>query len=347
MAIGDISGLTSTPELSETAHRVYAYAVNRMRFSPEELEAALGLPAETAEQVVDELERLHLVGRIINDDRQLTPVAPQSAAARVLAPMENLLRDLQLTIDRTRCQILALEPEYHAGAAHLARIERVELVTDLASVRAIIQDAAHRCLNEVLTAQPGGGRRTEVLAEAAARDEEMLARGVAMRTIYQHTARYSPPTIAYVEHITALGGQVRTTGDRVRRMLVFDRSVAVIEVQENPDAALVIREPNIIDFMRATFEQSWLRGLPFATSVDRAQASAISDDLRQAIISLLSLGMDDKSIARRLGMSDRTCQRHISDIMSRIGAKSRFQAGYLIRDRQGPDPARPPDGAAA
>ncbi len=346
MAIGDKSEISTTPQLSETARRVYAYAVNRIRFSPEELVASLGLSAESAEQVVGELEELHLVGRIIDNQSQLTPVAPESAAARVLAPLEQLLRDLQLNVDRTRSQILALEPEYHAGAAHLARTERVELVTDLASVRAIIQDAAYRCTNEVLTAQPGGGRRTEVLAEAAGRDEEMLSRGIAMRTIYQHTARYSPPTIAYVEHITALGGEVRTTGDRVRRMLVFDRSVAVIEVQENPDAALVIREPNIIDFMRATFEQTWLRGLPFASSVNRAQASAISDDLRQAIVSLLSQGMDDKSIARRLGMSDRTCQRHISDLMSRIGAKSRFQAGFLIRDQQRADGPQPPDGAA-
>ncbi|WP_410092509.1 hypothetical protein [Streptomyces sp. uw30] len=33
--------------------------------------------------------------------------------------------------------------------------------------------------------------------------------------------------------------------------------------------------------------------------------------------------------ALRLGMSVRTCRRHIADTMVELGAQSRFQAGYL------------------
>ncbi|MFE1789727.1 hypothetical protein ACFW7J_15290 [Streptomyces sp. NPDC059525] len=44
-------------------------------------------------------------------------------------------------------------------------------------------------------------------------------------------------------------------------------------------------------------------------------------------------------------MSERTCQRHIAGIMRAVGAKSRFQAGYLLsataacrEPEEGPDP---------
>jgi hypothetical protein len=44
------------------------------------------------------------------------------------------------------------------------------------------------------------------------------------------------------------------------------------------------------------------------------------------------LGYDDKVVAKRLGISLRTFQRHLADIMRRIGARNRLHAGYLLRD---------------
>lgn len=43
--------------------------------------------------------------------------------------------------------------------------------------------------------------------------------------------------------------------------------------------------------------------------------------------------MKDEMIARRLGMSLRTCRKHIAESMETLGASSRFQAGYLARAR--------------
>ncbi|MFF8729062.1 hypothetical protein ACF073_21570 [Streptomyces sp. NPDC015171] len=38
-------------------------------------------------------------------------------------------------------------------------------------------------------------------------------------------------------------------------------------------------------------------------------------------------------IARRLGVSLRTCRKHIADLFQELGADSRFQAGYLTAAR--------------
>ncbi|EFL17134.1 regulatory protein [Streptomyces sp. C] len=260
-----------------------------------------------------------------------------------MAPLALLVRETHDEMDRLRGRLEALVPAYEAGAAHrdLSGSGRLELVTDLGAVRGLITELAAGCERELLTSQPGGGRPQESLEEAVGRDESLLARGVRMRTIYQHTARYSRPTAAYVERITALGAQVRTLGDGLMRMLIFDAHTGLMAVPDRQGAALVVREPSVVHFMTTAFERSWSGARPFPSTVSPEAARSLSDELRRTIVRLLSDGLEDKVIARRLGMSERTCQRHIAEIMRAIGAKSRFQAGYLLStaNRSGlPDP---------
>ncbi|MGW0395423.1 LuxR C-terminal-related transcriptional regulator [Streptomyces sp. NPDC003042] len=317
-------------ELSPAALRLYAYAVERHAFTAADATAALGARAAAA---VTELAAAHLLQRTPGDGpERWSAVAPRAAAARALAPLALLARETHDEMDRTRGRLEALVPAYEAGAAHRGPdgSGRLELVTDLGAVRGLIAELVAGCERELLTSQPGGGRPLETLEEAVGRDESLLARGVRMRTIYQHTARYSRPTAAYVERVRALGAEVRTVGDGLMRMLVFDRHTGLMAVPDRAGAALVVREPSVVHFMTAAFERSWLAAEPFSTTVSPEAARSISDELRQTIVTLLSEGLEDKVIARRLGMSQRTCQRHIAEIMRAVGAKSRFQAGYLL-----------------
>ena len=49
--------------------------------------------------------------------------------------------------------------------------------------------------------------------------------------------------------------------------------------------------------------------------------------LHQDIAKLMAQGFTDEAVARKLGMSVRTCRRHIAALMGSIDAVSRFQAG--------------------
>ncbi|MEU3315263.1 helix-turn-helix transcriptional regulator [Streptomyces sp. NPDC006687] len=317
-------------DLSPAARRLYAFAVERHAFTPAEAIAALGARAAAA---VTELAAAHLLQRAPGDGpERWCAVAPRAAAARALAPLALLVRETHDEMDRLRARLEALVPAYEAGTAHRddGRAGRLELVTDLGAVRGLIAELAAGCERELLTSQPGGGRPQEALEEAVGRDESLLARGVRMRTIYQHTARYSRPTAAYVERVTALGARVRTVDDGLMRMLIFDGHTGLMPVPDRQGAALVVREPSVVHFMTSAFERSWLQARPFPTTVSPEAAKSLSDELRRTIVLLLSEGLEDKAIARRLGMSERTCQRHIAEIMRAIGAKSRFQAGYLL-----------------
>jgi len=57
-------------------------------------------------------------------------------------------------------------------------------------------------------------------------------------------------------------------------------------------------------------------------------------DLRDArILSLLSDGRSDSTIARESGISLRTVERRVRSLMDRLGAKTRFQAGVQAARR--------------
>ena len=51
----------------------------------------------------------------------------------------------------------------------------------------------------------------------------------------------------------------------------------------------------------------------------------VSADVRLTIAHLLVDGLEDKVVARRLGMSLRTYQRHLSSMMQDLGARNRLR----------------------
>ena len=73
----------------------------------------------------------------------------------------------------------------------------------------------------------------------------------------------------------------------------------------------------------------------------------------RAVIHLLGLGQDNRSIARALALSERTVKRHISAILAKLRLQSRLQAGLialLVLTGASPDlPAGPwwPEGRMA
>ncbi|MFE2286846.1 LuxR C-terminal-related transcriptional regulator [Streptomyces sp. NPDC059443] len=360
-------------QLSTVARRLYGYAAERHAFTEAEAAEVLGDPADVCAAIA-ELAAAHLLqprpdghadgpvdgpaqgsadgpaqGRAPEPPSRppvrWSAVSPRTATARTLAPLALRVRETHEEMDRLRALLETLVPQYEAGSSQRDRdgADSLELITDQDALRDLLQGFAASAECEILTCHPGGGRPPAILAEAVLRDEALLTRGVRMRTIYQHTARYSPPTAAYVERVTALGSQVRTVGDGLMRMILVDRHTGLMEVQGDTKAALLVREPNVVHFMVQTFERSWAVAEPFTTTVGPDQARSISEELRQTIVRLLAEGMEDKVIARRLGMSERTCQRHIAEIMRAVGAKSRFQAGYLLSAAAAPAPrASPP-----
>ncbi|MEG3628472.1 LuxR C-terminal-related transcriptional regulator [Streptomyces poriticola] len=262
---------------------------------------------------------------------ELRAVAPEDAVACVVGPLDRDIRARRALAEQTREAIMAFLPVFETSQFSREKESRFEVLEELGQVRAVIADLTARTHSEILTAQPGGARGEGILKEATPRDRAALDRGVRMRVLYQHTARFSPGTAAYVDQVSELGAQVRTLDDRFSRLLVFDEETAIISLPGNHLGAVVVREPHMVAFIVETYERLWLAAEPYAVAF--GARAEVAGDVQQAIVRLLIEGLTDASIATRLGMSVRTCRRHIADIMEELGAQSRFQAGHLLTVR--------------
>lgn len=52
-------------------------------------------------------------------------------------------------------------------------------------------------------------------------------------------------------------------------------------------------------------------------------------DREQQVFALLAQGLDNRSLARRLGIADRTAKRHLTQVMLKLGCESRLQVGLV------------------
>ncbi|WP_424217584.1 LuxR C-terminal-related transcriptional regulator (plasmid) [Streptomyces sp. BI20] len=323
---------------SEVDARVYGWAAGRPRFVVRVAAVELGLSEEVVRRSVGALCRMHLLrpvpagpeagGEGDGEEPDLVAVPPDLASASLLAGAEADLRTRLAEIERVRAEISGLTPLYERGRSRRPA-ESVQEVLDLSAMVELIDVLTLRCRSEVLTCQPGGPRAPHLLEQAFARDLAMIRRGVVMRTLYQHTARRHPPTREYVRRVTAAGGEVRTLTALFGQLLAFDRETVVIPHHAAYDGAVVIRDPSTVAYLCGVFDHSWTLAAPYEVTVGGAPL----DEIKEAIIRLLSEGMKDEMIARRLGMSLRTCRKHIAEVMEVLGANSRFQAGYLARAR--------------
>ncbi|WP_175407862.1 LuxR C-terminal-related transcriptional regulator [Streptomyces sp. TRM64462] len=290
------------------------------------------LPPAEIDAAVDRLLDVGLIRRLPNGG--LVTAAPDETLPGALGPLEREISERRALMAETREFILSFLPAYERIHGPEASQPRFTVVRGLSEARAVIAGLTARAREEILTAQPGGPRDGAALEEAMSRDPDALRRGVRMRILCQHTARSSLGASAYIDRVTALGARVRTIDDHFTRVLVFDRETAVLAVPGDPRAAAVVREANVVSFIRETYERLWLSAEPLSARGDHREE--VVSDIRQAITRLLTEGLTDASIAMRLGMSVRTCRRHIADIMAGLDAQSRFQAGYLLaRARQG------------
>ena len=54
-------------------------------------------------------------------------------------------------------------------------------------------------------------------------------------------------------------------------------------------------------------------------------------DREAEVLELLGLGLPNRSIADRLGLSDKTVRNHVSSILTKLGVESRHEAADLVR----------------
>lgn len=302
-------------ELCEEGRRVYAKALRTGRVARVEVESA---PC---------LMEFSLLHSDPDDENWLRPVPPSVALSLRLNPLEREISERR----RTSMELAELfEPFMMLTAQGSAPAHSITVLEGLDRINAALDLATDQCRNEVLTVQPSVRHPERRIIEGLERDKTLTERGVRIRTLYQHTARYIPERLAYVDQFANGKVEYRTIDELVERLVICDESVAFIPIRDDRQVALELRHPGLVSYLIKVFEFMWSRAVPLSAGSPYETAADGITDIQHSIAKLLIEGHVDEAIARRLGMNVRTCRAHIAKLATALGSGSRAQLGFLI-----------------
>ncbi|WP_412543789.1 helix-turn-helix transcriptional regulator [Longispora sp. K20-0274] len=297
-----------------------------------ELAERLGWEEDRIRSGLDELARLSLLRPSWENPLAMRPVSPEAGLEILLARQRVDLLRRQHQIEEGQAALQVLIAEY-AHPTRGSASTGVEELIGLDAVRERLERLAYQTRHQVLAFAPDGAQTEEALAASRPLNALLLERGVEMRTLYLNSVRNDAPTCAHAEWLGEMGAQVRTVPVLPIRMLLVDRMFAVVplDLENTAAGAVVVRGAAPVAVMCALFEQIWQTGTPFGDAQDDACPELT--DQERALLNLLLQGDTDEQAARKLGVSPRTVGRMGAEIMARLGARSRFQAGALAAER--------------
>ncbi|MGH3937374.1 MAG: helix-turn-helix transcriptional regulator [Pseudonocardiaceae bacterium] len=164
-------------------------------------------------------------------------------------------------------------------------------------------------------------------------DYENLRRRVRYRVLFPDSARLS----GMLSNLAMAGAEVRTDVKVPIEALVIDGQIAVLPADRSATGsragAVVFQLPSVVTATVGLFERIWPAAVPLTpTDLPDARDTMLAARERD-LLTLLCAGATDESAAARLGISVRTVRRTVADIMNRLGARSRFQAGAKAAGR--------------
>ncbi|MFI5982189.1 LuxR C-terminal-related transcriptional regulator [Streptomyces sp. NPDC051555] len=286
----------------------------------------LGRPEHAVRTALDRLHELSLVRPSAGNG--LRAVEPELGMEALLAKQQADLAAQRQRVEESRAAAAQLIAQF-SELRSTSRQPGVEHLDDIEQIRDRLALLTRRVRTEVMTFAPNGGHTQESLDTARPLDAELLDRGVRMRTVYLDSVRNSPPTVAYAEWLAERGGAVRTVPSLPVRMVIVDRETALIPVnaEEARHSAVVLTGQGTLTALCALFDTVWASASDLGEGNKRDE-SGLSAQERE-VLAFLYRGMTDDAIAKRLGVSPRTARRVANDMMERLGARSRFQAGAL------------------
>lgn len=155
---------------------------------------------------------------------------------------------------------------------------------------------------------------------------DLLSTGREVRLLYtQHYAE----TRDYesLRHQPELYDRIRVSEADFHNMVIIDRQVAAVwgGTGERRPYGFVISDPDLLRVLHQFAMVLWESAPRLSKDLTLPQPDF--DQMALAVLCALDLGFKDELAARRLGVSLRTYRRHVADIMTRLGATTRFQVG--------------------
>jgi DNA-binding NarL/FixJ family response regulator len=173
---------------------------------------------------------------------------------------------------------------------------------------------------------------TWALTRGGERAKSHIGAGVDVRKLYNPAAVADPADAAHLTSLVAHGARVRICQTPLpHETIIVDRKVAFLAGQpvDGVRGFTVLMAPDAVAGVRSLFMATWAASTDLADYLPAAPPDV--DEQGLAILRLLSSGQKDETAARSMGVSVRTYRRRVAELMTLLGAESRFQAGERAR----------------
>ncbi|MGK4580780.1 helix-turn-helix domain-containing protein [Kitasatospora sp. HPMI-4] len=294
------------------AEELYLRLLDAGSASAQQLGAWAGLNAERSLAALESLADHGLVARPAGGQRRWTAAAPDVA-------LEELLLQREVELRRARGRINELMRTYRRRQSGMG--ELVEVITGREAIAELWRSLQLGSREQLrVLDRPPYIRRCDPETEGS-----LLGRGVTTRVVYESRVLREPDRVAEVRGFIRGGEQARILPELPLKLAVVDARWAVLPVSAGTELqhVLLVRPSSLLDALIGLFELYWSQAMRFPA----ADAESEPEDRRQRLLGLLAAGLTDESIARQLGVSTRTVQRWVRELMDRFGARTRFQAG--------------------
>ncbi len=304
--------------LDEAHTGVYRFVLQQPSASTAEIASGLSMSLPRTRPIVAELERLGLLARqAANSDRFVA--SPPSISLRPLL----LERERGLT--RAHETLVELSDLYRRSAEQRSVADVVDVVIGDDAVRQRVAQLQAASIEQV---------RVLVLNEIAllsgednVEEDRALARGVRYRVIVESAVLERPGFLAAAREMAQIGEEIRVLPTLPTRMFIADDQMALVPMHSQDEdrgfGALLIHPSGLLDLVSSIFEEYWRAATEFLPIA----AGPVTEDVDRDLLRLLLLGMTDAAAAAQLGISLRTVQRRVAELMEAAGVTTRMQLG--------------------
>lgn len=315
--------------LTDEAERVYVALVRSPHATSADLARACDVPVGAVARLLPQLVAQGLAVRASGRPSRFSATPPDTAISKLIGEREDELAEARAMVHRLA--------EAHREAT---RISDPDMAVELLGNRDDVSVAAHRLISmaqrEVrafdrppYVDRPGHDAQNQILRQR---------HGVTHRVIYDRAALAWPGRLIddIIPSMRA-GEASRVHSDLPMKVVIADDTAAIIPFSLAPGghaAAYLIHPSPMLVALECLFEAYWERATPITDDAPDAAAAPgadehTPDEQTRRLISLLAAGLTDKSIARAMNCSERTTQRRIQQLMTSLGAVTRFQASLM------------------
>lgn len=307
---------------STQAGQVYEELVQRPRTAAQELATGLGLDTQAALRILRRLAQDNLVLRTTSSSGQVVweAVPPGAASRERLQSEDRRLAEVRHRLD-------AINELYWLARGGGGPLPAMEVLPTRQHIHVehlrLQRDATRtiRALDRPPYVATGNAARAQAQRDV---QRARMAAGVDYRVVYQTSTLEDPALAEFAREWIPFGERVKQAPALPMKLTIADDERALMSLEPRggmtDPVALLVYPSALLDGLMLIFEHFWVAASP----LDGPEGI---DERTRTILALLAAGSGDDHIAHQTGLSKRTVARAIADILERVGAKTRFQAG--------------------